>query len=275
MTQMNHPDRHRPPDGFQPPHHGWPSPPVTHPYMPGAPHGGRALYGPPTLPAHPAPAWITLCAAAMLVVGAALPWVDVGLVQVSGLEGDGWFVLVGAVVIGVLAGSALAARERRGLYVSAAVINFLLGCMVVYYLVTLNADELDVLGHRMNLLGAGLIVCLVAVAVIAGSTLWGAIGAASPRPVSNRPFAGWQYDAAPGPPQGHGAPPMPGQPPAPGPPPGRGPSPRYGPPTTYRPPNGAPDWRGPRPGGADQSPHRPGQHGIHRRGVPDERGSQG
>lgn len=46
--------------------------------------------------ATPAPAWVLIGAAVVAVLGSALPWLDLGYLQVSGLRGWGWFVLIAA-----------------------------------------------------------------------------------------------------------------------------------------------------------------------------------
>jgi hypothetical protein len=46
--------------------------------------------------------WWVIGSAALMALGAIGPWAKALFVSVSGLEGDGWFVLLGAVVIVVM-----------------------------------------------------------------------------------------------------------------------------------------------------------------------------
>jgi hypothetical protein len=137
----------------------------------------------------PAVFWITVVAAALMVVGGFGPWARVlGIVSVSGTDGDGWFLVPG----GVLAGALLARQVTKGGTWPAALMLLIgLACAVVAF-VDLNdiagvADE-KTFGSIVDP-GWGLyasLVSSVALAVGAALTLlWRpyAVGAADPAPV--------------------------------------------------------------------------------------------
>jgi hypothetical protein len=137
----------------------------------------------------PAVFWLTVVAAALMVIGGMGPWARVlGIVSVSGTNGDGWFLIIG----GVLAGALLARQVTKGgTWPSAVLLLIGLACAVVAF-VDLNdiagvADE-KTFGSIVDP-GWGIyasLVASVALAVAAALTLlWRpyASGAADPAPV--------------------------------------------------------------------------------------------
>jgi hypothetical protein len=80
----------------------------------------------------PAVFWLTLGAAAMMVVGGFGPWAKVfSIASVSGTDGDGWFLIVGG-----LAACGLLAREvtAGGVWPLAVILLIGIGCAVVAFI---------------------------------------------------------------------------------------------------------------------------------------------
>lgn len=121
------------------------------------------------------PAWLLVGGSVGLIFGSMLPWVDMGFVSVSGLQGDGIITLVLALITAGLGGVALATRGHKGPYITAALPLLLAMAVVVFDLYTIGIAGVEVFDERISALGIGLPVCLAAGLVATAGVVMGIV----------------------------------------------------------------------------------------------------
>jgi hypothetical protein len=118
-------------------------------------------------PSVPPTIWVGIAGVAAAFVGAFLPWVTTPFGSVSGTQGDGLFILIGAAIVAAVFG--IAAKRRalgRGMAIPVALVGALMAAISIYHVVTIR-DELMGLGSP----GIGLYMCAAGSLAIVGVAL--------------------------------------------------------------------------------------------------------
>jgi hypothetical protein len=85
--------------------------------------------------------WWGIAAAALMVVGGLGPWAKaLGVVDVSGREGDGWILVAGGVVAGTLF-AIYASRPSVGLVIAAGTVGVLCAIVAVVDIGSINDEK--------------------------------------------------------------------------------------------------------------------------------------